>query len=99
MLVAVGWTGDGANAPGCINPMGKCLVAPPEHVLPSEQQWDRDRAQLCTAEGGLLPGTMHHYDPAMPQSVKLHSEGKSNFSPPLVHEDHSNVLRALPASF
>lgn len=72
MLVAVGWTEDGANAPGCIHPMGKCLVAPLDHVLPLGQPWDSDRAQLCAAGGGLLPSTMHHYGSAVPQSVKLH---------------------------
>lgn len=42
MLAAVGWTGESANAPGCINPGEKCLMSAPDHVLPLGQPWDRD---------------------------------------------------------
>lgn len=97
--IAVGWPGDSASAPGCINPMAKYIVASPDHVLPLGQLWDRDRVPLCTAGGGVLPSATHHYGPAVPQSMKLHSVGSSYFALLLVHEEHSSVFRALPTNF
>lgn len=54
-LVAVGWTGDSAGAPGWVNPMGRFLLAPPDRVSTSGQPWDRDGARLCAAGDGFAP--------------------------------------------
>lgn len=110
MLVAVGWAGDGANAPGCVNPMGKCwhMAALTQWesascpLLTMSCLWDSPGAETgpsCALLGGeLIPSTLHHCGPPVPWSVKLCSVGRLYFPPPSVHEDHSNVFRALPTS-
>lgn len=90
-LVAVGWTVDGASAPGCIQVSGKCLVALARHVLPLGQ---RQGPGVCCSSLAL-----HSSESCSACSGRLHSMGSPGFPPPSVREGHGNVFKVLPAVF